>query len=60
MSADVVLGHAIYTKTLEILTSPVNKKLRSSICLRLNGFEASCIFLSVIGKLFGKNLEVHE
>lgn len=28
MSADVVLGHAIYTKTLEILTSPVNKKIK--------------------------------
>ena len=28
MSADVALGHAIYTKILEIVTSPVNKKIK--------------------------------
>ena len=50
--ADLVLDHAIYSKVLEILMKKGNESLRGLINLRMGGFHACCIFLSVIGKRF--------
>ena len=50
--ADLVLYHALYSKTLEILMKKGNENLRDFINLRMGGFHACCIFLSVIGKSF--------
>ena len=52
-SADVDFDHAISAKALEVLTNPVNEELQSFINLRMGGFHACCIFISVIGKRFG-------
>ena len=52
-SADAVFDHGIYAKALEVLTNPVNEELQSFINLRMGGFHACCIFISVIGKRFG-------
>lgn len=41
-----------YLKVLEILNNAINENSRSSICLRMGGFHAYCIFLTVFGKLF--------
>ena len=49
-SADAVFDHAIYAKALEVLTNPVNEELQNFINLRMGGFHASCIFISVIGE----------
>ena len=49
---DFVLDHAIYCKTVEIVMSERNTHLRSFINLRMDGFHATCVFLSVIGKRF--------
>ena len=47
---DLVLDHAIYCKAVEIVMSKRNTHLRSFINLRMSGFHATCVFLSVIGK----------
>ena len=49
---DLVLDHAIYCKALEIKMSERNTHLRSFFNLRMGGFHATCVFLSVIGKRF--------
>ena len=49
---DLVLDHAIYSKAVEIVMSERNTHLRSFINLRMGGFYATCVFLSVIGKRF--------
>ena len=50
--AGLVLYHAIYSKALEILMKKGNRSLRNFINLRMGGFHACCIFLSVISKRF--------
>ena len=49
---DLVLDHAIYCKALEIISNPVNSSLKNAINLRMGGFYAKCIFMSVISKRF--------
>ena len=49
---NLVLDHAIYCKAVEIVMSERNTHLRSFINLRMDGFHATCVFLSVIGKRF--------
>ena len=51
--ADLVLDHAIYCKALLILMEPKNMQLKSFINLRIGGFHASCMLITVIGKRFG-------
>ena len=51
-SADLVFDHAIYAKALEILNNPVNEHLRTIINIRMGGFHACCILLTVFGKRF--------
>ena len=50
---DLVLDHTIYCKALLILMEPKNIQLKNFINLRMVGFDASCIFIAVIGKRFG-------
>ena len=45
-SADLVFDHAIY------LNNPVNEHLRTIINIRMGGFHACCILLTVFGKRF--------
>ena len=49
---DLVLDNPIYCKAVEIVMSERNTHLRSFISLRMVGFHATCIFLSVTGKRF--------
>jgi len=49
---DLVFDHAIYCKALEILNHPNNLSLKNKINLRMGGFHAECIFMSVIAKRF--------
>ena len=49
----LVLDHTIYCKALLILMEPKNIQLKNFINLRMVGFDASCIFIAVIGKRFG-------
>ena len=49
---DLVLDHAIYFKALEIISNPVNSGLKNAVNLRMGGFHAECIFMSVISKTF--------
>ena len=46
--ADLVLDHAIYSKTLEILMKKGNESLKDFINLRMGGFHACCIFLYIV------------
>ena len=50
---DLVLDHTIYCKALLILMEPKNIQLKNFINLRMVGFDASCIFIAIIGKRFG-------
>lgn len=50
---DLVLDHAIYCKAVEIVMNEAESDLRAFINLRMGGFHAICIFLRVIGKIFG-------
>ena len=49
---DLVLDHAIYSKAVEIVMMERNSDLRDFVNLRMGGFHAACIFMSVIGKRF--------
>ena len=49
---DLVLDHAIYCKAVEIIMNDRHTDLRDFINLRMGGFHATCVFLSVIGKCF--------
>ena len=50
---DLVLDHAIYCKAVEIIMDDRHTNLRDFINLRMGGFQATCVFLGVIGKRFG-------
>ena len=54
VDADLVLDQGIYSKALEALMDPLNLDLKSFINLRMGSFHASCIFIAVIGKRFGR------
>ena len=47
----LVLDHSIYCKALKSI-NPVNSSLRNAINLRMGGFYAECIFMSVISRRF--------
>ena len=49
LATDLVLGHAIYMKALEVLHNRKNAELRDFINLRMGGFHACNMFLAVIG-----------
>ena len=48
---DLVLDHAIYCKAVEIIMNDRHTDLRDFINLRMGGFHATCVFLSVIASV---------
>ena len=53
LATDLVLDHAIYKKGLEVLHNRKNAELRDFINVRMGGYHACNVFLTVIGKGFG-------
>ena len=53
----LVLVHAVYCKAVEIVMSERNANPRSFINLRIVGFHATCVFVSVIGEIFAGEIE---
>ena len=52
-ATDLVLGHAICMKAIEVLHKRKNVKLRELINLQMGGFHTFNLFLVVIGKRSG-------
>ena len=50
---NLILDHAIYSKAVEVVMEEGHSDLRDFINPRMDGFHAICVFLGVIGKLFG-------
>ena len=50
---DLVCDHVVYSKSLEVVLAEGNESLKEFINLRINGFHAMCIFMAVIGKIYG-------
>ena len=51
--ADAVFDHAIYAKTLEVITTPANADLQRFINMRMGGLHANYILTGVIRKRLG-------
>lgn len=56
---DLVCDHAVYSKALEVLLAKGSDDLKDFIHLRMGGFHTMCIFMAVIGKVYG-NAELSD
>ena len=50
---DLVCDHAVYSKALEVVLAEGNESLKEVINLKMGGFPMMCVFMAVIGKIYG-------
>ena len=50
---DLVCDHAVYSKALEVVLAEGNESLKEVINLKMGGFPMMCVFIAVIGKIYG-------
>ena len=50
---DLVCDHAVYSKALEVVLAEGNESLKEVINLRMGGISTMCVFMAVIGKIYG-------
>ena len=50
---DLVCDHAVYSEALEVVLAEGNESFKEFINLRMGGFHTMCVFMEVIGKIYG-------
>ena len=50
---DLVCDHAVNSKALEAVLAKGNESLKEFVNLRMGGFHTMCVFMAVIGKIYG-------